>query len=92
MLYGCDARVAVDAQNVAPSAELEQSLAESEQPLVDSFVMRNPEIREDILKQLALKGVEHWENEDGTIGFNVVDTKEVDQIANEAIGVYISLQ
>lgn len=92
MLYGCDAQVAVDAHSEAPSAELEQSLAEPEQPLVDSFVMRNPEIREDILKQLALKGVEHWENEDGSIGFNVVDTKQVDQIANEAIGVYISLQ
>ncbi len=85
VLYGCDAQVTVDAQD-------DTALIDSEQPLVDSFVMRNPEIREDILNQLTLKGVEHWENEDGSIGFNVVDTKQVDQIANEAIGVYISLQ
>ena len=98
MLCGCDAQDAVDAQNAvdtqnnAPLVESEQSLIEPEQSLVDSFVMRNPEIREDILNQLTLQGVEHWQNEDGSIGFNVVDTKQVDQIANEAIGVYISLQ
>ena len=92
MLYGCDAQNAVDTQNNAPLVESEQSLIEPEQSLVDSFVMRNPEIREDILNQLTLQGVEHWQNEDGSIGFNVVDTKQVDQIANEAIGVYISLQ
>lgn len=92
LLCGCDGQVVVDGQGDMPLAESVQLQVESEQPLVDSFVMRNPEIREDILKQLTLKGVEHWENEDGSIGFNVVDTKQVDQIANEAIGVYISLQ
>ena len=99
MLFGCDAQDAVDTQGETTLVMSEQALVESEQPLVvseqplvDSFVMRNPEIREDILNQLTLKGVEHWENEDGSIGFNVVDTKVVDQIANEAIGVYISLQ
>lgn len=85
MLYACSEQVVVDGQGST-------AVVESDQPLVDSFVMRNAEIREDILKQLGLKGVEHWENEDGSIGFNVVDTKQVDQIANEAIGVYISLQ
>ena len=92
MLYGCDTQGAIDAQNDAPPVESAQPLIEPEQPLVDSFTMRNPEIREDILNQLTLQGVEHWENDDGSIGFNVVDTKQVDQIANEAIGVYISLQ
>lgn len=99
MLYGCDAQVTVDVQIDTPPVDSEPTLTDSALPLtdsalplVDSFVMRNPEIREDILKQLTLKGVEHWENEDGSIGFNVVDTKQVDQIANEAIGVYISLQ
>jgi hypothetical protein len=98
MLYGCDTQDAIDAQsainaqNDVPLVESAQPLIEPEQPLVDSFTMRNPEIREDILNQLTLQGVEHWENDDGSIGFNVVDTKQVDQIANEAIGVYISLQ
>lgn len=92
MLYGCDTQDAIDAQTDAPLVESAQPLIEPEQPIVDSFTMRNPEIREDILNQLNLQGVEHWENDDGSIGFNVVDTKQVDQIANEAIGVYISLQ
>ena len=92
MLYGCDTQDAIDVQNDALLVESAQPLIEPEQPLVDSFTMRNPEIREDILNQLTSQGVEHWENDDGSIGFNVVDTKQVDQIANEAIGVYISLQ
>ena len=63
-------------------------------PLVttDSFVMRSTEIREDLLEQLDIHGIEHWINSNGSIGFYVRDTKEVDRLANEAIGVYISLQ
>ena len=59
---------------------------------VDSFTMRNAEIREDLLEQLALHDIEFWINADDSIGFYVRDTKEVDRLANEAIGVYISLQ
>ena len=58
----------------------------------DSFVMRNPEIREDLLQQLEIHGIEYWINNDESIGFYVRDTKDVDRLANEAIGVYISLQ
>ena len=58
----------------------------------DSFVMRNTQIREDLLEQLDIHGIEHWINSSGSIGFYVRDTKEVDRLANEAIGVYISLQ
>lgn len=58
----------------------------------DFFFMRNPEIREDLLNQLSLHDIEFWINEDDSIGFYVKDTKEVDRLANEAIGVYISLQ
>ena len=58
----------------------------------DSFVMRNTEIREDLLEQLDIHGIEHWINSNASIGFYVRDTKEVDRLANEAIGVYISLQ
>ena len=58
----------------------------------DSFVMRNTEIREDLLEQLDIHGIQHWMNSNGSIGFYVRDTKAVDRLANEAIGVYISLQ
>ncbi|MEC8355994.1 MAG: hypothetical protein VXZ91_01070 [Pseudomonadota bacterium] len=58
----------------------------------DFFVMRNPEIREDLLQQLEIHGIKYWINSNGSIGFYVRDTKEVDRLANEAIGVYISLQ
>jgi hypothetical protein len=58
----------------------------------DFFFMRNPEIREDLLEQLAIHGVDHWINEDDSIGFYVKDTKEVDRIANESIAVWITSQ
>jgi len=57
----------------------------------DSFVMRNPEIRKDLLEQLEIHDIEYWVNANGSIGFFVQDTPEVDRLANEAIGVYISL-
>ena len=68
------------------------AIPEPDLQAMDSFVMRNPEIREDLLQQLDIHGVEYWINNDESIGFYVRDTKEVDRIANEAIGVYISLQ
>ena len=68
------------------------AIPELDPQAMDSFVMRNPEIREDLLQQLDIHGVEYWINNDESIGFYVRDTKEVDRIANEAIGVYISLQ
>ena len=34
-------------------------------------------------------GVGYWVNNNESIGFYVRDTKEVDCLANEAIGVYI---
>ncbi len=54
--------------------------------------MRNPEILEDLLEQLELHGIEHWQNEDNSIGFYVKDTRQVDLLAQEAIGVWVSLQ
>ena len=58
----------------------------------DFFFMRNPEIREDLLEQLAIHEVEYWVNEDNSIGFYVKDTEEVDRIANESISVWITSQ
>ena len=67
-------------------------VTDSDPLATDSFVMRNTEIREDLLEQLDIHGIEHWTNSNGSIGFNLRDTKAVDRLANEAIGVYISLQ
>jgi hypothetical protein len=76
-----------------PATSINTSSAEIVNPLDrDSFMMRNPEIRVDLLEQLTLHNIEYWINEDSSIGFYVKDTDEVDRIANEAIGVYISLQ
>ena len=58
----------------------------------DSFVMRNEEIRADIIDQFNKQGVEYWLNEDGSIRFRTADTRQVDQIATEARLVWISLQ
>ena len=75
-----------------PGPVSQLAIPELDPQAMDSFVMRNPEIREDLLQQLDIHGVEYWINNDESIGFYVRDTKEVDRIANEAIGVYISLQ
>ena len=78
---------------VEDSASLSAPDTPEPDPLArDSFVIRNPEIREDLLQQLEIHGIEYWINSNGSIGFYVRDTKEVDRLANEAIGVYISLQ
>ena len=68
------------------------NVTESDPLATDSFVMRNTEIREDLLEQLDIHGIEHWTNSNQSIGFYARDTKAVDRLANEAIGVYISLQ
>ena len=73
--------------------ETAQAQAVVQDPMAkDSFTMRNPEILEDLLEQLELRGIEHWQNEDNSIGFYVKDTRQVDLLAQEAIGVWVSLQ
>ena len=54
--------------------------------------MRGPESWKDLLEQLEINDIDYWVNIDGSIGFFVQDTSEVDRLANEAIGVYVSLQ
>ena len=71
-------------------AQLE--VTESDPLATDSFVMRNTNIRGDLLEQLDIHGIEHWININRSIGFYMRDTKTVDRLANEAIGVYISLK
>ena len=70
----------------------QRTFTESDPLATDSFAMRNTEIREDLLEQLDIHCIEYWINSNRSIGFYVRDTKTVDRLANEAIGVYISLQ
>jgi len=73
--------------------ETQQAIEEAVDPMAtDFFFMRNPEIREDLLEQLGIHGLEYWINEDDSIGFYVKDTKEIDRIANESISVWITSQ
>ena len=58
----------------------------------DSFRMGNEEIRQDIINALIAEGIEHWENEDGSIGFYSKDTERVDAIGFFAIGAYAARQ
>jgi hypothetical protein len=55
---------------------------------VESFTMRNTEIRQDIINELTARNIEYWINEDGSIGFNSKDGKQIDAIGFEAIGAY----
>ena len=50
--------------------------------------MRNGEIRQDIINALVAQEIEHWINEDGSIGFNSEDAERVDAIGYAAIGAY----
>ena len=58
----------------------------------ESFFMRNEEILENILRHLEQDSVEHWVNDDGSIGFYARDAEDVDAIANEEIGIWVTLQ
>lgn len=70
----------------------EQSEAETSAVLeasnVESFRMRNAEIRQDIINELNAQNIEHWINDDGSIGFNAEDAERVDAIGFAAIGAY----
>ena len=54
----------------------------------ESFNIRNPEIKQDIITALIDSDIEHWTNEDGSIGFNSQDAEQVDAIGYAAIGAY----
>ena len=55
---------------------------------VDFFNMRNAEIRQDIINELSRQNIEHWLNDDGSIGFYARDTELIDNIGIAAIGAY----
>ena len=54
--------------------------------------MGNAEIRQDIINALITDGIEHWENDDGSIGFYVKDAEKIDAIGYFAIGAYAARQ
>jgi hypothetical protein len=53
-----------------------------------SFTMRNSEIRHDIITALTQQGIQHWINQDGSVGFFAADSEAVDAIGFNAIGAY----
>ena len=69
-----------------------QSAIVQDENAIDSFRMGNAEIRQDIINALIADGIEHWENDDGSIGFYVKDTERVDAIGYFAIGAYAARQ
>ena len=54
----------------------------------ESFNIRNPEIKQDIITALIDSDIQHWTNEDGSIGFYSQDAERVDAIGYAAIGAY----
>lgn len=66
--------------------------AEPDPMAKESFTMRNEEILEAILARLERENIEHWSNDDGSVGFYARDAKTVDAIANAEIGNWVTLQ
>ena len=59
---------------------------------LDSLRIGNEEIPQHIINALIADSIEHWENEDGSIGFYKKDTDRVDAIGFFAIGTYAARQ
>ena len=66
---------------------LDEPVAEST-TRVDSFIIRNKEMRELILAEAEKKNVEVWTNENGSIGNYLVDGDKVDDIVTYAFAVF----
>ena len=54
----------------------------------ESFNIRKPEIKQDNITALIDSDIQHWTNEDGSIGFYSQDAEQVDAIGYAAIGAY----
>ncbi|NKB35514.1 MAG: hypothetical protein GKR91_20630 [Pseudomonadales bacterium] len=79
LLIGCGEETVI---SESPAAAIQAENA------TDSFRMRNAEIRQDIINELTAQEIEHWINDDGSIGFNSEDAERVDAIGYAAIGAY----
>jgi hypothetical protein len=53
-----------------------------------SFVMRNEEIRDDILRMLVEENITHRLTENGSIEYDEVDGESIDRIIYYAVGQY----
>jgi hypothetical protein len=53
-----------------------------------SFVMRNEEIRNDILRMLSEENITHRLTKDGSIEYQEVDGDNIDRIIYYAVGQY----
>jgi len=69
-----------------PTSTVESEMKELTK--VDSFRIRNAEIRQDIINELVFQEIEHWINADTSIGFNLRDAEKIDAIGYKAIGAY----
>ena len=76
-LGGCSEETAL------PANSLSDNKSETE-----SFSIRNPEIKQDIITALIANDIEYWANKDGSIGFYSQDAEHVDAIGFQAIGAY----
>ena len=54
-----------------------------------SFRMGNGEIREEMLAEFVKQNVQHWINDDNSIGYFLGDGKIIDKIGNDARLAYI---
>ena len=68
------------------SAEIETTNASGLAPA--SFVMRNEEIRNDILRMLSEENITHRLTKDGSIEYQRVDGNDIDRIIYYAVGQY----
>ena len=66
-----------------PSNRLSDNKSETE-----SFSIRNPEIKKDIVTALITNDTEHWKKTDEPIGFYSQEAERVDAIGFAAIGAY----
>ena len=65
-------------------------IIESVAAATGSFRVRNPEIRAEMLAQFDQENIDYWLNDDGSIGYNSVDGKDIDRVGNLIIGAYIT--
>lgn len=70
----------------APPLETLEAISDPKAKM--SFTMGNREIRQDIITALDEQNIEHWLNEDNSVGFYAADAEAVDAIGFNAIGAY----
>lgn len=83
LVFLCVVVTACDS-NTGVNAPEEISVSES----TGSFRNRGGEIGAEIIDEMEKQGIEHWFNDDGTIGYYLADGDKIDAIAYYARGKY----